>query len=91
MKYQFKAGVLIPKKNKTIYFAKSQSNGLLIDDEINNIRYIINHNESIIFLFGNKRNIKLYDNRYAHIISDRVKRLFGLKHKYSDYKQFLNQ
>ena len=93
MKFEFdhKTGVMRPKKNEEIYFAQSQGGGLIIDDNKNNIKYIIERDERITKLFGgfDKDNLNLYDMRDARIIADRVRRLLGRDHKYTDFHYFL--
>ena len=93
MKFEFdhKTGVMRPKKNEEIYFAKSQGGGLIVDDKKNDIKYIIERDERITKLFGsfNKNNLNLYDMRDARIIADRVMRLLGRDHKYTDFHYFL--
>ena len=93
MKFEFdhKTGMMRPKKNEEIYFAKSQGGGLIIDDNKNNIKYIIERDGRITKLFGNfnKNNLNLYDMRDARIIADRVMRLLGRDHKYTDFHYFL--
>ena len=93
MKFEFdhKTGTMRPKKNEDIYFAQSQGGGLIVDDKKNNIKYIIERNETITKLFGSFDNDKLnlYDMRDARIISDRVIRLLGRYNKYSDFHYFL--
>ena len=93
MKFEFdhKTGMMRPKKNEEIYFAQSQGGGLIVDDKKNNIKYIIERDERITKLFGNfdKDNLNLYDMRDARIIADRVMRLLGRDHKYTDFHYFL--
>ena len=93
MKFEFdhKTGMMRPKKNEEIYFAQSQGGGLIVDDKKNNIKYIIERDERITKLFGNfdKDNLNLYDMRDARIIADRVSRLLGRDHKYTDFHYFL--
>jgi len=93
MKFEFdhKTGIMRPKKDEEIYFAQSQGGGLIVDDKKHNIKYIIERDERITKLFGNfdKDNLNLYDMRDARIISDRVIRLLGRDHKYSDFHYFL--
>ena len=80
-----------PKKDDNIYFAQSQGGGLIVDDKKNNIRYIIERSGKITKLFGNFKGDELnfYDMRDARMISDRVIRLLGRGHKYSDFHYFL--
>lgn len=93
MKFEFdhKTGMMRPKKDEEIYFAKSQGGGLIVDDKKNDIKYIIERDERITKLFGSfdKDNLNLYDMRNARMIADRVVRLFGRDHKYTDYHYFL--
>ena len=93
MKFEFdhKTGMMRPKKNEEIYFAQSQGGGLIVDDKKNNIKYIIERDGRITKLFGNfnKNNLNLYDMRDARIIADRVSRLLGRDHKYTDFHYFL--
>ena len=86
-----RTGMMRPKKNEEIYFAQSQGGGLIIDDNKNNIKYIIERDGRITKLFGNfdKDNLNLYDMRDARIIADRVSRLLGIDHKYTDFHYFL--
>ena len=93
MKFEFdhKTGMMRPKKNEEIYFAQSQGGGLIVDDKKNNIKYIIERDGRITKLFGSfdKDNLNLYDMRDARIIADRVRRLLGRDHKYTDFHYFL--
>ena len=93
MKFELdhRTGMMQPKKNEEIYFAQSQGGGLIVDDKKNNIKYIIERDERITKLFGSfdKDNLNLYDMRDARIIADRVRRLLGRDHKYSDFHYFL--
>ena len=93
MKFEFdhKTGMMRPKKDEEIYFAQSQGGGLIVDDKKNNIKYIIERDGRITKLFGSfdKNNLNLYDMRDARIIADRVMRLLGRGHKYSDFHYFL--
>ena len=93
MKFEFdhKTGMMRPKKNEEIYFAQSQGGGLIVDDKKNNIKYIIERDGRITKLFGSfdKDNLNLYDMRDARIIADRVMRLLGRDHKYTDFHYFL--
>ena len=93
MKFEFdhKTGMMRPKKDEEIYFAQSQGGGLIVDDKKNDIKYIIERDERITKLFGsfNKNNLNLYDMRDARIIADRVMRLLGRDHKYTDFHYFL--
>ena len=87
----YRTGMMQPKKNEEIYFAQSQGGGLIVDDKKNNIKYIIERDERITKLFGgfDKDNLNLYDMRDARIIADRVRRLLGRDHKYTDFHYFL--
>jgi hypothetical protein len=93
MKFELdhKTGMMRPKKDEEIYFAQSQGGGLIVDDKKNNIKYIIERDGRITKLFGSfdKDNLNLYDMRDARIIADRVVRLLGRDHKYSDFHYFL--
>ena len=93
MRFEFdhKTGMMRPKKDEEIYFAQSQGGGLIVDDKKNNIKYIIERDGRITKLFGSfdKNNLNLYDMRDARIIADRVRRLLGRDHKYSDFHYFL--
>lgn len=93
MKYVFdpRTGGMVPKKDENIYFAQSQGGGLIVDDKKNNLRYIIERDGRITKLFGNFRGdeLNIYDMRDARTISDRVVRLLGRNHKYSDFHYFL--
>ena len=81
---------MLPKKDKQIYFAKSQGGGLLIDDKKNNVRYVIEKDESITNIMGiSGDKVNLYDMRDARIITERVMRMFGREHKYTDFHYFL--
>ena len=93
MKFELdhRTGMMRPKKDEEIYFAQSQGGGLIVDDKKNDIKYIIERDERITKLFGSfdKNNLNLYDMRDARIIADRVRRLLGRDHKYSDFHYFL--
>lgn len=93
MKFEFdhRTGSMQPKKNEQIYFARSMGGGLRIDDHKHNIKYIIERDGDLTILQGNKTKyfLHVYDNRDAHIIADRVVRMFGRSHKYSNYRLFL--
>lgn len=82
-----RTGRMVPKKDDEIYFSRSMSGGLRVDDHLNDIKYVVERNENIKFIVG--EDVNIYDSRNAHIISERVKRMFGSKHKYSNYKEFL--
>lgn len=88
--FNHKTGMMEPRENKQIYFAGSMGGGLRIDDEKNNIKYVIERDGKITNIFGVRGdNVNLYDLRDARIISDRVIRMFGRNHKYSDFHYFL--
>ena len=93
MKFEldYRTGMMRPKKDEEIYFAQSQGGGLIVDDKKNDIKYIIERDGRITKLFGsfNKNNLNLYDMRDARIIADRVMRLLGRDHKYTDFHYFL--
>ena len=93
MKFEFdnRTGTMQPKKNEEIYFAKSQGGGLIVDDKKHNIKFIIERDGRITKLFGSfdKDRLNLYDMRDARMISERVLRLLGPDHKYSDFHYFL--
>lgn len=93
MRYEFdhRTGGMVPKKDDSIYFAQSQGGGLIVDDKKNNVRYIIEREGKITKLFGSFRgdNLNFYDMRDARMIADRVVRLLGRDHKYSDFHYFL--
>ena len=93
MKFEFdhKTGTMIPKKDDSIYFGKSIGGGLIVDDKKNNIKYIIERDDRITKLFGSfdKDNLNFYDLRDSRMIADRVLRMFGREHKYTDYHCFL--
>ena len=85
MRYEFdhRTGGMVPKKDDNIYFAQSQGGGLIVDDKKNNLRYIIERDGRITKLFGSFRG------NGARMIAERVMRLLGRDHKYSDYHYFL--
>ncbi len=93
MKFELdhRTGMMRPKKDEEIYFAQSQGGGLIVDDKKNNIKYVIQRDGRITKLFGSfdKDNLNLYDMRDARIIADRVRRLLGVDHKYTDFHYFL--
>lgn len=95
MKYEFnhKTGMMEPKKDEQIYFAKSMGGGLRIDDNKHHIKYIIEKDGGLSILQGPKLQAKqflhVYDQRDAHIIADRVIRMFGRSHIYANYRKFL--
>lgn len=82
---------MMDKKDDQIYFAQSQGGGLRIDDHKHNVKFIVNRDESITNLSGiSGSNVAIYDMRDAKIIAGRVTRMFGGKHKYTDYRMFLS-
>lgn len=86
-----RTGNMEPKKDEEIYFAQSMGGGLRVDDQKNNIKYIIERDGRITWLFGRSKNLNIYDSRDAHIIAERVLRIFHNRdHKYADYHRFLN-
>lgn len=89
MKFEYnnKSGLMEPVKNKQIYFSRSMSGGLRVDDQIHNVKYVIERDGKITYISGIKK-INIYDYRNAHIIADRVKRMFGPDNKFTDYKLF---
>ena len=93
MRFDFdhRTGTMQPRKDDNIYFAQSQGGGLIVDDKKNNVRYIIERDGRITKLFGSFRSddLNFYDMRDARIIADRVVRLLGRDHKYSDFHYFL--
>ena len=66
-------------------------NELIVDDKKNRKKFIIERDGSITILFGNmsKDNLHFYDMREARDIETRVKRMFGSKHPFANYKKFL--
>ena len=91
MKYEIdkKSGAMVQKRDESIYFAGSQGGGLIVDDKKNNVRYIIERDGTITWLFSRRNNLHLYDLRDSRIIADRVLRKLGRDNKYSNYKYFL--
>lgn len=93
MRFEFdhRTGTMQPKKDDNIYFAQSQGGGLIVDDKKNGIKYIIERDERITKLFGSfdRDKLNFYDMRDARMIADRVARLLGRDHKYSDFHYFL--
>lgn len=77
------------KKNENIYFGESQGGGLIVDDKKNNVKFIIERDETVTWLFSRRNDTHLYDVRDAKIIANRVLRKFGKEHKYTDYKSFV--
>ena len=90
MKFELdnKTGMMIPKEDRQLYFSKSMSGGLRVDDKLNNVKYVVERNETITFISGYHK-VNIYDMRNAKIISERVKKMFGKNHKYANYKYFL--
>lgn len=90
MKFTFdhKTGTMVPQQKKQIYFAGSMSGGLRIDDEINNVKFVIERDGRITNIF-NTKSVKLYDRRNAVIIAERVKRKLGPNHPYADFQNFV--
>lgn len=60
-----------------------------MDDHINGIKYVIERDGTVKFISGVKREVNIYDQRDAVSIAERVKRMFGQEHKYSNYRRFL--
>lgn len=91
MKFEIdkRTGIYSPKKDENIYFGGSQGGGLIVDDKKNNVKFIIERDETITWLFSTRKDTHLYDIRDAKIIADRVLRKFGSEHKYTDYKSFV--
>lgn len=91
MKYVMdgKSGMMVQKRDESIYFGASQGGGLIVDDRKNNVKYIIERDETVTWLFSRRTNLHLYDIRDSRIIADRVLRKFGRDNKYSDYKYFM--
>ena len=82
---------MMDKKDDQIYFAQSQGGGLRIDDHKHNVKFIVNGDGTITNLSGmSGSNVAIYDMRDAKIIAGRVTRMFGDKHKYTDYRMFLS-
>lgn len=92
MKFELnkRTGMMEPKKDDQIYFAGSMGGGLRIDDRKNNVKYIIERDETITNLFGLRNGqVNIYDMRDARMIADRVLRKFGGNNKFKDYHYFL--
>ena len=91
MKYviDIKSGTMVQKRDESIYFGGSQGGGLIVDDRKNNVRYIIERDGTITWLFSTRKDTHLYDVRDSRIIADRVLRKLGKDNKYSDYKYFM--
>ena len=86
--YDHKTGGMRMKENLRIHFSRAMSGGLRVDDEINRVKFVIERNGDVRFISGLTRDVNIYDQRNAHIIAERVKRMFGPNHKYSNYKLF---
>lgn len=88
-----RTGMMEPRKNEQIYFAGSQGGGLRVDDHKHNIKYIIERDGTVTRLSGSGRDgdafVAVYDMRDARMISDRVVRMFGRSHRFSDFHMFL--
>ena len=93
MKFELdpRTGLMVPKKDENIYFARSMGGGLIVDDKKNRKKFIIERDGRITILFGNlsKDNLHFYDMREASDIEYRVKRMFGSEHSFANYKKFL--
>lgn len=84
-----RTGEFVQKKDENIYFGASQGGGLIVDDKKNKVKFIIERDGNVTWLFSARKDTHLYDVRDAKIISDRVLRKFGSEHKYTDYKSFV--
>ena len=86
-----RTGMMVPKKDENIYFARSMGGGLIVDDKKNKKKFIIERDGRITVLFGSmsKDNLHFYDMREARDIEIRIKRMFGPSHPYANYKKFL--
>lgn len=93
MKFELdhRTGHMMPKKDDNIYFARSMSGGLIVDDKKNRKKFIIERDGHITVLFGSMRkdDLHFYDMKDAREIENRVKRMFGSEHPYANYKKFL--
>jgi hypothetical protein len=93
MKFELdhRTGMMVPKKDENIYFAKSMGGGLIVDDKKNRKKFIIERDGRVTVLFGSmsKDNLHFYDMREARDIEIRIKRMFGPSHPYANYKKFL--
>lgn len=91
MKFGFdkNTGIYGPKKDENIYFGGSQGGGIIVDDKKNKVRYIIEKDGTITWLFSTRKDLHLYDMRDGKMIADRVMRKFGSGHKYSDFRYFV--
>ena len=68
--FNHKTGMMEPRENKQIYFGGSMGGGLRIDDEKNNIKYVIERDGKITNIFGVRGdNVNLYDLRGDRNIS----------------------
>ena len=93
MKFEYdkKLGTMVPKKNEQIYFGTSIGGGLKVNDHKNNLDYIIERDGEITMLKGSlgTKGLHLYDRVDSFAIANRVLRMFGNAHKYSNYKSFM--
>ena len=93
MKFELdhRTGMMVPKKDENIYFARSMGGGLIVDDKKNKKKFIIERDGRVTVLFGSmsKDNLHFYDMREARDIEIRIKRMFGPSHPYANYKKFL--
>lgn len=91
MKFKFdnKTGHMVPKKDDGIYFSSSISGGLRVNDKLNNKKYIIEKDGSVKFLSGENGDLNIYNQHDAYLIAERVKRMLGRDHKYSNPKLFM--
>ena len=93
MKFELdhRTGMMVPKKDENIYFARSIGGGLIVDDKKNKKKFIIERDGRITVLFGSmsKDNLHFYDMRDSKQIETRVKRLFGKEHPFANYRKFL--
>ena len=89
MKFEIdkRTGQMVPKKDDSIYFAKSMSSGLRVDDRKNNVKYVIERDGRLTNIF-NFRTTQLYDTHDARILAQRVTMMFGPDHEYADYTKF---
>ena len=81
MKFELdhRTGMMVPKKDENIYFARSIGGGLIVDDKKNRKKFIIERDGKVTVLFGSmsKDNLHFYDMRDAKQIENRVMRMFG--------------
>lgn len=85
-----RTGRMEPKQDTELHFGATMGGGLRVDDPKNNIKYIIERDETITWLFCYNKKLNIYDSRDAHMIAERVLRMFhNRNHKYADYRQFL--